>query len=331
MESLATLYGQHAGRVSQRWSSYLDVLDRALSSRREDPVRMLEIGVQNGGSLELWARYLPHAPTLVGVDIDERCRALTFDDDRIHVVVGDIVRPDVRQDVLALSDRFDVIIDDGSHRSPDIIAAFVALLPRLREGGVYIIEDLHCSYAASYGGGLFAQRSALGFLRRLVDVVHHDHWGLDRPAAEHLQPLVDTPLPADFVAALPTIASLEFHDSVCIVRRDAGPRPRLGTRVVTGTVAAVDAGPLAEAGRPLVAEPQLASAADVDPVQLEDELQWFRDEHARLVHQEKVLRQELAEVWKRLDRILASSSYRLMNGPRRIFRALFRRRVSGSS
>lgn len=137
--------------------------------------------------------------------------------------------------------------------------------------------------------------------------------------------MVDEPLSEDFVAAIPSIAGLEFVDSMCIIRRDDGVTPRLGTRVVTGTVADVDAGPLAEKDRPLVAERQVATAVTIDPFEREQELQRLIDDQAERVHREKVLRQELGEVWARLERILASPSYRLMNGPRRMFRMAFRR------
>lgn len=325
MDSLATLYAQHTGRVSQRWSSYLDVFERTFGPIRHRQVRILEVGVQNGGSLELWAQYFAQAKVLVGSDIDRRCGDLTFDDPRIHVV-GDVTTDEAQRRVIALSEGFDVIIDDGSHRSADIIEAFVSMYPLLTEGGVYVIEDLHCSYFASFGGGLFAQRSALGFLRRLVDIVNGSDWGLDRDASAHLQPLADRPLTAAFLASLPTIASLEFYDSMCVIRRDAGPQPRLGQRVVTGSVAAVDPAPLAESGRYLVRETQVGSAADLDPLEHEVLSQELLDDRAHRVHLEKELRQELREVWTRLDRILASPSYRFMNGPRRIFRALFRSR-----
>lgn len=325
MESLRELYAQHGGRVSQRWSSYLTTLDRTLSSRRSDPVRMLEIGVQNGGSLEIWARYLPEAEVLVGCDIDAACGALTFDDPRIHVVVGDVTDASVRSTIARHSEQFDVIIDDGSHRSPDIITAFLTMFPRLADGGIYIVEDLHCSYYASFGGGLFAERSAISFLKRLVDVVNDAHWGLDLTPADLLRPLVDEPLPAEFIAAIPSIAGLEFVDSMCIIRRDDGAAPRLGTRVVTGTVADVDTGPLVERDRPLVGERQALGAVTIDPFEREQQLQRLIEDQAARVHEEKVLRQELAEVWARLERTLASPSYRMMNGPRRAFRALFRR------
>jgi hypothetical protein len=327
MDSLATLYAQHTGRVSQRWSSYLDVFERTFGPMREQQVRILEVGVQNGGSLELWAQYFRQAKVLVGSDIDQRCGDLTFDDPRIHVVVGDVTTDEAQGSVRAISDGFEVIIDDGSHRSADIIETFISMYPLLSEGGVYVIEDLHCSYFASFGGGLFAQRSAIGFLRRLIDIVNWSHWGLDRAAAVHLQPLTDRPLSAAFLASLPTIANLEFHDSMCIIRRDAGLQPRLGRRIVTGSEAAVDPASLTESGRYLVGETRVGSAADLDPLEHEVLLRELLEDRARRVHLEKELRQELREVWMRLDRVLASPSYRLMNGPRRIFRALFRRRA----
>jgi hypothetical protein len=323
--SLSELYRVHQGRVSQKWSSYLPIYERELDDRRRDPLRLLEIGVQNGGSLEIWARYFPEARLLVGCDIDPRCGGLTFDDARIHVLVGDATESGVQERIAALSPEFDVILDDGSHRSPDIIAAFVALFPRLTEGGVYIIEDLHCSYDEGFGGGLFAQRSAVSFLRRLVDVINVAHWGLERAAEDVLAPLVDDEVPPEFVAALPSIASIEFLDSVCVIRRDAGPRPRLGTRIVAGQVADVDDAMLREVGNPYPVERQAASAANVDPLAHEQTIRRLMTEAAAQQHAMRVLAADLELVTAQRDRIVSSRSWRLMGVPRRIFRAVFRR------
>jgi hypothetical protein len=51
-----------------KWSHYVVPYHRHLAKYRGQKVRMLEIGVQNGGSLEMWARYLgPEAEVRVGV------------------------------------------------------------------------------------------------------------------------------------------------------------------------------------------------------------------------------------------------------------------------
>jgi hypothetical protein len=296
-----------------------------LAPYRTEPVRLLEIGVQNGGSLQIWSRYFPAASVLIGCDVDERCAQLRFDDGRIHVVVGDATEPDVQERILARSAVFDVILDDGSHRSDDIIATFVALFPRLAPGGLYIIEDLHCSYWAGHGGGLFAQRSAMSFLRRLVDVVNADHWGLDMPVAAILEPVVGAPLPAPFIASLRSIASLEFHDSVCIIRRDEAPSPRLGTRVVVGTEALVQSGLEPDAGAPLPPAVEATGPGSVDPIHAEDHLRSLRAELDAAAAREHELLDQQAVLRAQLDRILTSRSWRMTAWLRRAFRAVFRR------
>ena len=43
--------------------------------------------------------------------------------------------------------EFDIVIDDGSHVNKHILASFKQLVGKLKPGGIYVIEDLGCSYA----------------------------------------------------------------------------------------------------------------------------------------------------------------------------------------
>src|SRR4030081_1710029 len=79
-KTVEQLYKEHNGRVSDRWSSYLPQYERILNEYRDKPVRLLEIGIQNGGSLELWAKYFPNAQKLVGCDINPDCARLSYED-----------------------------------------------------------------------------------------------------------------------------------------------------------------------------------------------------------------------------------------------------------
>lgn len=325
MSTLAELYAEHSGRVSQKWDGYLVAYDQVLADRRGDRVALLEIGVQNGGSLEVWSRYLPEARLLVGCDVDPACGRLTFDDPRLSIVVGDAGDRTTVAALGAISPSYDIIVDDGSHRSDDIIRAFVGLLPLLADGGVYIVEDLHCSYLESFGGGLFAQRSALGFLRRLVDVINIEHWGLDLGSSDLLGPLLPEGMDDGFLAALPTLRSVEFLDSLCVVRIDRAGRTRLGSRIVVGEVAAVDGGPLAEAGRPSPRPTERAAAAGLDPIRQEDTIRDLEAEVARVSSMLAAAEADRELLRARLDRILSSRSWRLTSGLRAVFRFLFRR------
>lgn len=227
-------YARHAGKVSDKWSLYLDVYDRVFAQYRDRPVSLLEIGVQNGGALEIWTRFFPQAKQLVGCDIDQACGRLVYDDPRVQVVVGDANEDGTQAAILAASSSWDIVIDDGSHTSSDIVRSFGRYFPTLAEGGVYVAEDLHCSYWAEFGGGLSGPTSSVAFFKRLADIVNHEHWGLPATRARVLQPFVDRYGLAINEQVLATIHSVEFVNSMCIVRKLPDASNVLGTRIYAG-------------------------------------------------------------------------------------------------
>jgi hypothetical protein len=109
---------------------------------RDDPVRVLEIGVYEGASLKALRQYFHHPETIViGMDIDESCKQY---DDHV-IIIGDATDPETLQQVIEQYGPFDIVIDDGSHVNRDVIKSFQYLFPRgLKEDGVYIVEDLVC-------------------------------------------------------------------------------------------------------------------------------------------------------------------------------------------
>jgi O-antigen biosynthesis protein len=240
--SLLDLYIAHTGKVSDKWSIYLGTYDRIFSEYRNKPVRILEIGVQNGGSLEIWQRYFPHAELILGCDINAACSGLTFDDERIDVIVGDANTDEIEGGIAARSENFDIIIDDGSHKSSDIIRSFSRYFPRVSEGGIYIAEDLHCSYWNEYEGGLYAPLSSMSFFKRLLDVVNHEHWGVDRLRRAVLAPFAERYSISFEESSLASIHSVEFLNSLCVIAKLPTQDNVLGRRHVEGRVAIIDQG-----------------------------------------------------------------------------------------
>ena len=100
---------------------------------RNKDLDVLEIGVQRGGSLMAWAEYFPHA-RVTGVDIVD-VRDPRYRSDRVTFILGDIKE-------VPLEGTFDIIIDDGSHMLPDVLAALKKGLPLLKPGGIIVIEDV---------------------------------------------------------------------------------------------------------------------------------------------------------------------------------------------
>ena len=234
MKSLLELYVEHQGKVSDKWSIYLTEYDRLFSSYRNLPTRMLEIGIQNGGSLEIWSQYFPQAKVFVGCDINPDCANLTYQDPRIHVVVGDANTDLIKAEIINLSPNFDIVIDDGSHKSSDIIKTFAHYFHLLNDGGIFVAEDLHCSYWDDFEGGLYYPYSSISFFKRIADIINHEHWGVEKERKTLIKGFA-TEFSVEFNEShLAEIHSIEFFNSVCVVRKRSAFLNVLGERVIAG-------------------------------------------------------------------------------------------------
>jgi hypothetical protein len=230
--TLAELYQNHDGYVSDKWSTYLSVYERLLSPMRDAPISLLEIGVQNGGSIQIWGKYFPNCKQIVGCDINPDCAKLAFAPPQISVVVGDIKEPETQLGVAAISPTFDIIIDDGSHTSSDIIKTFCALFPRINQNGLFIVEDLHCSYWDDWEGGLNVPASSMEFFKCLTDLVNFEHWQSDFSRSALLETFDISSEIGE--AVLAEIHSIEFVNSMCIITRRSAQENTLGPRSVVG-------------------------------------------------------------------------------------------------
>jgi len=199
MKTLLDLYYEHEGKLSDKWLTYIKRYDRLFAPYRDKPVRLLEIGVQNGGSLEIWGKYFHNAEAVVGVDVDERCGALRYENPAIKVWVRDIKE-------IAFDAPYDIIIDDGSHMSSDIIATLRTHWYNLFYGGIYIIEDLHCSYWPSHNRE--GELRSIEYLKNIIDAVNQDP-----DKGYH---------------------SIEFSNSLCVIKKDLPENNTLGARLIAG-------------------------------------------------------------------------------------------------
>ena len=235
-KTVSQIYAEHKGYISDKWSSYLPVYDRWLASYKNSSINLLEIGVQNGGSLQIWAKYFSNANRIIGCDVNLDCAKLIYDDSRVELVLGDVNVASVREQISANSVVFDIIIDDGSHKSADIVKTFQYFYSRLAPGGIYVIEDLHCSYWSKWQGGLWRSDSAMEFFKSLTDVINLESWGVtdlfQKIVGKSKSPIRFSPVDYE------DIESISFYKSMCLIVKGHGPNS-IGGRVVAGEVAIV--------------------------------------------------------------------------------------------
>lgn len=114
----------HAGAVSRHYEVALHAFERETPI---EPVRLLDVGVENGGSLEVWQEILPEGSTVLGIDNDPRCLELG-----LPVLACDVTDRDQVKDALQ-GEWFDLIVDSTGTMTPWTWAF-------LRPGGRMILE-----------------------------------------------------------------------------------------------------------------------------------------------------------------------------------------------
>lgn len=72
-------------------------------------------------------------------------------------------------------DEVDIFIDDGGHHMTQQITTLEKMFLRVRDGGVFLCEDLHTSYWDRYDGGYLRQDSMIEKSKTLIDTINAWH------------------------------------------------------------------------------------------------------------------------------------------------------------
>jgi hypothetical protein len=171
-----------------------------------------EIGVGEGGSLQMWKAYLGPQAQIVGLDIVPEKRE--FEEQQIAIRIGSQADENFLASIIEEFGVPDVIIDDGSHQVDDVRATFRYLYPRMSPVGTYMVEDAYTAYWPKTGGGLHKEGTIIEISKGLIDELNAE---LSRGAVE----------PTSFTS---TTLSMHFYPSIVVFER--GPsRPKLAQRI----------------------------------------------------------------------------------------------------
>lgn len=188
-------------RLIHKWKHYFPVYERHFAKFVNTDVVFLEIGCGEGGSLQMWKRFLgPHA-RIVGIDLRPECKQ--FAEDQIEIRIGDQSDKAFLLEVCKEFGDPDVVLDDGSHIMSHINASFSVLYPQLLRNGVYLVEDLHTAYWTEFEGGLKRQESFIETCKGLIDELNADHSRGALPATEFTR----------------TTLSMHFYDSIVVFEK----------------------------------------------------------------------------------------------------------------
>jgi hypothetical protein len=200
--------GESQRRIT-KYDNYFAIYDSCMAHLVGTDASLIEIGVQHGGSLDMWRNYLGPNARIVGVDINESCRQ--FADDRTQIFIGDQSDAAFLAQLSHEIGQVDVVIDDGSHVSSHQRATFERLFyDNLKDGGFYMVEDCHTSYWRHYGGGYHRRDSFIEYSKGLVDELNHWHARDDRVPQSR---------------ATDWVASITFYSSVVVFQKRPMAKP----------------------------------------------------------------------------------------------------------
>ena len=145
---------------------YLNKYQKYLPFDRGNYIKILEIGVLQGASVKTWAEYFYNS-NVVGIDINQDCKKI--ESSNISIEIGSQRDSNFLDFLFSKYNNFDLVIDDGSHINDDVIFSFENIFPRMKSGGVYVIEDSCTSYWDEYGGGLYKKESMIEYFKKRID------------------------------------------------------------------------------------------------------------------------------------------------------------------
>lgn len=197
-------------KSSMKWDGYFDVYEEHFSKYIGQNANILEIGVAQGGSLEMWAKYLEN-PQIYGIDLYPGILKYKYDYPNIHLEVGDQSSSGFWDKFCSNNVEFDIIIDDGSHKQIDQTYTLIRLFSKLKYGGVYIVEDTHTSYWQEkfgnvYDGGFKKPGTFIENAKDFVDLLHVQFFG-----KELLQPIL--------LEFFKDLYSVTFYNSMVVLKK----------------------------------------------------------------------------------------------------------------
>jgi hypothetical protein len=159
--SMSDIYENYPGPYFfDHWEHYAQPYDFHLEQTlnklpKSKTFRMLEIGVQSGGSVEIWKSYFSSRPLYyVGMDIEENCKRSEDVKRNIFIEIGNQKSSEDLLQICQKHGPFDFVVDDGGHTFEMMKISLDTLFPSdlcMTENSLYVIEDMHTMALNIYG------------------------------------------------------------------------------------------------------------------------------------------------------------------------------------
>lgn len=208
MNDLESYFDQNTQRVIDKWMHYFDVYDRHFNKYRGKEIVILEIGVFQGGSLQMWKSYFGDKAKIYGIDINPNCKQV--EEENITILIGSQSDRSFLRKVKEDIPPIDILIDDGGHTMLQQIVSFEELFDHVKPDGVYLCEDIHTSYNMHYGGGYKRKGTYIEYSKNFIDYLNAYH---------------STQKSLQVNSFTTSVNSLHYYDSILVIEKRPTPKP----------------------------------------------------------------------------------------------------------
>jgi len=209
MNDLENYFKNNTGKLIHKWQHYFEIYDRHFSRYRGKEVHIVEFGVFQGGSLQMWKDYFGDKAKIYGVDINPHCKQL--EEEQVEIFIGDQENRGFLKTIAEKVPRIDILIEDGGHTMKQQINTFEELYPHVAEDGIYLCEDTHTSYWKGFGGGYKRRGTFIEYSKNWIDELHA--WHSEQPGKLAV---------SDFTRSA---HSLHFYDSIVVIEKRKIEKP----------------------------------------------------------------------------------------------------------
>ena len=199
---LEDYFFQNRKNIIYKWTHYFEIYHRHFLKFVGKDCVIVEIGVSEGGSLQMWKHYFGEKARIFGIDILPECKQL--EEDQIEIFIGSQSDREFLKELKTKIPKIDILIDDGGHTMEQQITTFEELFDHISNHGIYLCEDTHTSYWEGYGGGYQKPGTFIEYAKQLIDQLHIRH-------------LLDDKIPETNFTK--TANSIHFYDSVVVIEK----------------------------------------------------------------------------------------------------------------
>ena len=175
MSELLNLF-KNSENFSTKHIKYFDAYERLLEKFRGKDVTFVEIGVLNGGSLDIWKEYFSKKSRIIGIDLNPQCKK--FQKDNIEIYIGSQSDQDFWKSFFNKVGPVDIVIDDGGHTNIQQIMTAINCIPNINNNGMLIVEDTHASYMKKFNNP--SNHSFINFAKKEIDDINSTFPGLPK-------------------------------------------------------------------------------------------------------------------------------------------------------